>query len=165
MRPQVFLYVHDVDVCITSNSAGHTAHRKLAFRKHCEKHVLHKSLRKSPHLQKLFVLIWDKECDRPVPEGHIWVVYSKTVGLAHITVLHCVCLCVCNVIMPLVLTLQSSCPAHGWRGVSWRWRWPGHPWCGSCRWGFGRCSPHTQVVDPWAPTLRWALPAVERQEL
>lgn len=99
---------------------------------------------------------------KPVPEGLIWAVYSKITGFACITVLN-LSVWVCNMSsMPPVLTLQSSCPARDWRGVSWRWRWPGRPWCGSCLWGLGRCSPHTQAVDPWAPTLRWALPAVER---
>lgn len=75
---------------------------------------------------------------------------------------YCAVQCVSSVIISERLTLQSSCPAHGSMGASWPWRWPVHPWCGSYLRGFGRCSPHTQAVDPWAPTLRWALPAVER---
>lgn len=63
----------------------------------------------------------------------------------------------------LALTLQSFSPAHGWGGASWRWKGPGRPWCGSCRWIVGLCSPHTQAVDPWVPTLHWALPAVKRR--
>lgn len=75
----------------------------------------------------------------------------------------CVCL-LCHCYLHRALTLQSSCPAHGWRGVSWPWRWPGRPWCGSCLWGHGRSSPHSQATDPWEPTLRWALPVVEGRE-
>lgn len=109
-------------------------------------------------------LLWSKkEFERPVPAGVILAVCSKTGGWP-ISLCYTagVLTCFCNVIMTLVLTLQSFCPARGWRGASWRWRWPGRPWCGSCLWGFGRCCPHTQAVDPWVPTLHWALPAGER---